>query len=46
MHRGKLIGVTSWASLCALGVPDGFTRVSEYYDWIIDTMESAEQEFN
>jgi len=34
VHHGELIGVTSWASLCALGVPDGFTRVSEYVDWI------------
>lgn len=40
MHKGELIGITSWASLCALGVPDGFTRVSEYYNWITDIVDS------
>lgn len=34
VHNDELIGVASWAVLCAQGVPDGFTRVSQYYSWI------------
>lgn len=38
--NGKLIGVSSWAKLCALGHPDGFTRVSEFHKWITDKISS------
>lgn len=31
---GKLIGLVSWGAPCALGLPDGFTRVSSYLNWI------------
>lgn len=30
----EVIGVASWSTKCARGVPDGFTRVSEYVSWI------------
>lgn len=39
VYNGKLIGVTSWLYGCAAGYPDGFTRVSEYIDWIKDRLE-------
>lgn len=32
--NGELVGITSWAVLCAYGYPDGFTRISYLYDWI------------
>lgn len=35
----KLIGIASWANLCATGVPDGFTRTSEYVKWIDQVMQ-------
>lgn len=31
---GQLIGVVSWAEPCAVGRPDGFTRVSSFLGWI------------
>lgn len=40
VHENKLIGITSWAFLCARGLPDGFTRVSEYVDWVEDKMKT------
>lgn len=30
----QLIGVVSWGQPCALGVPDGYMRVSEFATWI------------
>lgn len=39
VYRDELIGVTSWAYLCALGLPDGFARVSEYIGWINENMK-------
>lgn len=38
----KLIGITSWALLCGRGVPDGFTRISEFIDWIVKTAVPVE----
>jgi trypsin len=32
--NNQLIGVVSFATLCATGIPDGYARVSFYYDWI------------
>ncbi|KAK4873164.1 hypothetical protein RN001_015193 [Aquatica leii] len=32
--NNKQIGIVSWAPACALGVPDVYTRVSHYYEWI------------
>lgn len=39
VSNNKLIGIVSWAKLCGKGVPDGFTRVSEYADWIEKTIQ-------
>lgn len=38
-NQNRLIGVASWAKRCAKGVPDGFTRVSEFADWIEKTIK-------
>nr|AVA17395.1 putative Per a allergen [Periplaneta americana] len=32
--NGKQIGIVSWGRPCATGVPDVYTRVSEYITWI------------
>ncbi|KAK4873577.1 hypothetical protein RN001_012937 [Aquatica leii] len=32
--NGKQIGILSWLRYCGTGVPDVFTRVSSYIDWI------------
>lgn len=32
--NGQLIGVVSWVKYCALGVPDGYARISSFVDWI------------
>lgn len=37
--NNKIIGISSFARICALGYPDGFTRVSKYVDWINQVME-------
>lgn len=34
----KLIGIVSFARICALGYPDGYTRISTYADWIDQVM--------
>lgn len=40
----KIIGISSWAKICAIGYPDGFTRVSSYIKWIEKVMkEESEQ---
>lgn len=36
----KLIGITSWGFGCGNGVPDGFTRVSQYVDWVNNKIEA------
>lgn len=36
--NGVVIGISSWVVPCALGRPDGFVRVSHFYDWIISSM--------
>ncbi|KAF2885023.1 hypothetical protein ILUMI_21139 [Ignelater luminosus] len=33
-RNGKVIGIVSWGSPCARGLPDVFTRVSAYNEWI------------
>ncbi|XP_026462245.1 chymotrypsin-1-like [Ctenocephalides felis] len=38
--NGELHGVVSWGIPCAVGLPDVFTRVSHYADWIRETMEN------
>lgn len=39
----KLIGIVSFARICALGYPDGYTRISTYAGWI-DQVMSQESE--
>lgn len=34
----KLIGISSWGLPCAKGYPDGFTRISEFAEWIDENM--------
>jgi len=36
---GKLIGLVSWGRPCAVGIPDVFTRVSVFLDWIAEISE-------
>lgn len=31
---GGVVGLVSWGTACAIGIPDAFTRVSQYVDWI------------
>ncbi|XP_055306138.1 chymotrypsin-2-like [Sitodiplosis mosellana] len=38
--NNQLVGVTSWAVLCARGYPDGFVRISYVYDWIKANLQS------
>lgn len=39
MSDGKLVGLVSYGTtVCALGMPDIFTRVSSFYDWITSNM--------
>ena len=35
---GRLFGIVSWGIPCAVGIPDVFTRVSSYSDWINEKM--------
>lgn len=32
----RLIGIASWGKPCAIGKPDQFTRISSFYDWIME----------
>lgn len=32
--KGRLVGAVSWANLCTPGLPFGFTRISNFIDWI------------
>lgn len=34
----QLIGIASWAVPCAVGMPDGFTRISSHIDWVKHNM--------
>lgn len=36
--NGFVIGIASWVITCGLGRPDGFVRVSHFYEWIVSTM--------
>lgn len=35
----QLIGIVSWIHPCATGRPDGFTRVSVFTEWILETIK-------
>ena len=39
---GQLIGIASFVHPCAAGVPDVFTKVSAYLNWIKKTMADNE----
>lgn len=39
----QIIGISSWAKVCALGYPDGFTRVSTYIKWIEKVMKQESE---
>ncbi|CAK1548133.1 unnamed protein product [Leptosia nina] len=34
VHKGEVVGITSWNIPCGRGLPDVFTRVFSYLDWI------------
>lgn len=36
----QIIGLVSWGVPCAKNLPDVFTRVSSYRDWVIETVNS------
>lgn len=36
--NGTLIGAVSWGKSCAVGRPDGFTRISYFAPWIFVQM--------
>lgn len=37
---GELAGIGSWGVPCAHGRPDGFTRVSFFFDWINEVISA------
>jgi secreted trypsin-like serine protease len=37
--NNQVIGVVSFGAPCATGIPDGYARVSFYYDWIQKSMK-------
>lgn len=39
---GRQIGIVSWSAPCAIGVPDVYTRVSSFYDWIQQQLKLVE----
>ena len=36
----QIVGLMSWGVPCAKNLPDVFTRVSMYRDWIVETVVS------
>lgn len=36
----RIIGLVSWGVPCAQNLPDVFTRVSMYRDWVVETIQS------
>lgn len=32
--NGRLVGVVAWSNMCGKGMPNGFTRISPFVDWI------------
>jgi secreted trypsin-like serine protease len=41
---GALIGIVSWGVPCGKGLPDVYTRVSPFKDWIDKTIDFPEVE--
>ncbi|XP_053692147.1 uncharacterized protein LOC128740611 [Sabethes cyaneus] len=48
LHNGKvspfLVGVTSFGTACGTATPGVYTKVSSYYQWILQTMQSQESD--
>jgi secreted trypsin-like serine protease len=45
VYNGQLVGVTSFGiGGCGTENPDGYTKVSYFYNWIIDEMEKMQNE--
>ncbi|XP_020706359.2 chymotrypsin-1-like isoform X2 [Athalia rosae] len=44
--NGELAGIVSWGNLCANGLPDGFTRVFYYRDWILENIADVTPQEN
>lgn len=42
-RTGELIGVVSLGMPCATGIPDVYTRVSSYVNWIKDILKRHSQ---
>lgn len=40
MFNNELVGLVSWSYDCAAAKPDGYARISYFYDWIEDKMNS------
>lgn len=38
----KLIGLVSWGYGCGTELPNGFTRISTYIDWIKNKIEASD----
>ncbi|XP_058448537.1 uncharacterized protein LOC131428540 [Malaya genurostris] len=46
LHNGKIspfiVGITSFGVACGISTPGVYTRVSSYYQWILETIQSKE----
>ncbi|XP_058818807.1 serine protease 53-like isoform X2 [Topomyia yanbarensis] len=46
LHNGRispfLVGITSFGVACGISTPGVYTRVSAFYKWILDTLQSKE----
>lgn len=40
VHENELVGVVNWAEGCGLGLPEGYGKISYFYDWIEDKIRT------